>query len=173
MGKSRKDANAKTERKFEKKVEFYAKVKDSVSLNATKSITKVRIISAVLYRSWKKKLRSRQRKLKAYDFTALSEFLPDVNAPKPKPVAVKEVKLNSKSRKKILETEKKQMNTILNHPAFLADPLGSIHQHLQSTQPPVEEKPRKKQNKNGNNKSKSKKSKASTSASAGPELMEY
>ncbi|CAN1192462.1 hypothetical protein LINPERHAP2_LOCUS41568 [Linum perenne] len=161
MGKSRKDANAKTERKFEKKVEFYAKVKDSVSLNATKSITK------------KKKLRSRQRKLKAYDFTALSEFLPDVNAPKPKPVAVKEVKLNSKSRKKILQTEKKQMNTILNHPAFLADPLGSIHQHLQSTQPPVEEKPRKKQNKNGNNKSKSKKSKASTSASAGPELMEY
>ncbi|CAN0878890.1 hypothetical protein LINGRAHAP2_LOCUS12707 [Linum grandiflorum] len=149
----RKDANAKTERKFEKKVEFYSKVKDSVSLNATKSITK------------KKKLRSRQKKLKAYNLTTLAEFLPDVNAPKQKAVTTNEFKLNCKSRTKILEKEAKQMNTVLNHPAFLSDPLGSIHQHLQSTQPPAEEKPRKKkENKNGSKKSKSKKSRASSSS---------
>ncbi|CAN0878892.1 hypothetical protein LINGRAHAP2_LOCUS12707, partial [Linum grandiflorum] len=113
----------------------------------------------------KKKLRSRQKKLKAYNLTTLAEFLPDVNAPKQKAVTTNEFKLNCKSRTKILEKEAKQMNTVLNHPAFLSDPLGSIHQHLQSTQPPAEEKPRKKkENKNGSKKSKSKKSRASSSS---------
>ncbi|CAL1388709.1 unnamed protein product [Linum trigynum] len=157
MGKSRKDSNAKAERKFEKRLDFYNKVKDSVVLNATKSIAK------------KKKLRSRQKKLKPYDLSTLSEFLPELNAPKQR-APEKEFKLNCKSRRKLLEVEGKQLNTVLNHPAFQADPFGSIHQHVLSTLPPAEDKPRKKDNKNGKKKkSKSKKSKSSS----GPASMEY
>ncbi|CAI0445800.1 unnamed protein product, partial [Linum tenue] len=121
----------------------------------------------------KKKLRSRQKKLKPYDLSTLSEFLPELNAPKQR-APEKEFKLNCKSRRKLLcvlqEIEGKQLNTVLNHPAFQADPFGSIHQHVLSTLPPAEDKPRKKDNKNGKKKkSKSKKSKSSS----GPASMEY
>ncbi|CAK7329961.1 unnamed protein product [Dovyalis caffra] len=157
MGKSRQDAASKADRKLEKKVQFYSKVRDTVTvLNAQKSITK------------KNKLRSRQKKLKAYDLSTLTEFLPELKSPQlSKPAAV--FKLNSKSRQKLILKEGKQLNMVLNHPAFQADPLGSIHQHLLSTQPAAEEKPKKKVNKNGGKKVKGKKSKASTE----PQSMDF
>ncbi|KAB5541303.1 hypothetical protein DKX38_014277 [Salix brachista] len=145
MGKSREDASSKADRKLEKKVQFYSKVRDTVSvLNAKKSITK------------KKKLRSRQKKLKAYDLSTLTDFLPELKSPQQsKPVD--ELK------------EGKQLSVVLNHPAFQADPLGSIHQHLLSTQPVAEEKPKKKMNKNGGKKVKGKKSKSLTT----PQSMDF
>lgn len=157
MGKSRQDAASKADRKFEKKVQFYSKVRDTVSvLTAQKSITK------------KKKLRSRQKKLKAYDLSTLTEFLPELKSPQQsKPAA--EFKLNSKSRQKLILKEGKQLSMVLNHPAFQADPLGSIHQHLLSTQPVAEEKPKKKMNKNGGKKVKGKKSKSLTT----PQSMDF
>uniref|UniRef100_A0A2P2JXJ6 Uncharacterized protein MANES_10G074300 n=1 Tax=Rhizophora mucronata TaxID=61149 RepID=A0A2P2JXJ6_RHIMU len=149
MGKSRQESTSKSERKFEKKLQFYAKVRDSVvALNATKSIAK------------KKKLRSRQNKLKAYDLSSLSEFLPELKAPRQQ-IPAAEHKLNCKSRKKLILKEGKQLSTVLNHPAFLSDPLGAIHQHLESTQPAPDEKPKKMSSKKGGKKSKGKKSKAS------------
>ncbi|XP_052484641.1 uncharacterized protein LOC105795223 isoform X4 [Gossypium raimondii] len=141
MGKpsSRPDSSSKADKKFDKKVQFYAKVRDTVaSLTAKKDITK-------------KKLRSRQKKLKAYDLSALSEFLPELKAPR-----ANDFKLNCKSRLK----EGKQLSAVLEHPAFQADPLAAIHQHLQNTQPVLDEKPKKKKNQNGGRKKKSKKSKA-------------
>ncbi|KAG4160025.1 hypothetical protein ERO13_D02G207600v2 [Gossypium hirsutum] len=142
MGKpsSRPDSSSKADKKFDKKVQFYAKVRDTVaSLTAKKDITK------------KKKFRSRQKKLKAYDLSALSEFLPELKAPR-----ANDFKLNCKSRLK----EGKQLSAVLEHPAFQADPLAAIHQHLQNTQPVLDEKPKKKKNQNGGRKKKSKKSKA-------------
>jgi len=65
--------------------------------------------------------------------------------------------------------EGKQLSMVLNHPAFQADPLGSIHQHLLSTQPVAEEKPKKKMNKNGGKKVKGKKSKSLTT----PQSMDF
>ncbi|XP_040945128.1 putative ribosome biogenesis protein slx9-like isoform X4 [Gossypium hirsutum] len=141
MGKpsSRPDSSSKADKKFDKKVQFYAKVRDTVaSLTAKKDITK-------------KKFRSRQKKLKAYDLSALSEFLPELKAPR-----ANDFKLNCKSRLK----EGKQLSAVLEHPAFQADPLAAIHQHLQNTQPVLDEKPKKKKNQNGGRKKKSKKSKA-------------
>ncbi|KAJ8763454.1 hypothetical protein K2173_002337 [Erythroxylum novogranatense] len=143
MGKSRKDTKEKSDHKFEKKIRFYATVRDTVAtLNAKKSITK------------KKNLRRRQKKLKAYDLTTLSEFLPELKDPQ-KPKEVPEIKLNCKSRKQLILKEGKQLSTVLNHPAFLSDPLGSIHQHLESTQPPQEEN-KKKAIKDGGKKTKRK-----------------
>lgn len=63
--------------------------------------------------------------------------------------------------------EAKQLSTVLKHPVFQSDPLAAIHQHLESTQPIIDEKPKKK-NKNGGKKKKDKKAKAST----GPESMD-
>ncbi|XP_015059502.1 uncharacterized protein LOC107005424 [Solanum pennellii] len=150
MGKttSRGDAAARAERKFEKKLDFYAKVRQTVaSLSTNKAIAK------------KKKVRSRQKKLKAYDLSTLTEFLPDLKASQqPKPA---EFKLKSKTRKNLVLKEDNQLQAVINHPAFQSDPLGAIHQHLQSTQPTVDEKPKIRENRNGNRKGK-KKSKAST-----------
>ncbi|XP_012480203.1 uncharacterized protein LOC105795223 isoform X2 [Gossypium raimondii] len=145
MGKpsSRPDSSSKADKKFDKKVQFYAKVRDTVaSLTAKKDITK-------------KKLRSRQKKLKAYDLSALSEFLPELKAPR-----ANDFKLNCKSRQQLILKEGKQLSAVLEHPAFQADPLAAIHQHLQNTQPVLDEKPKKKKNQNGGRKKKSKKSKA-------------
>ncbi|XP_062078386.1 uncharacterized protein LOC133782931 [Humulus lupulus] len=158
MGKpsSRSDSSSKADRKFEKKLEFYSKVKDTVAaLTAQKTIAK------------KKKLRSRQKKLKPYDLSSLTEFLPELkNSQQPTPA---EFKLNCKSRQKLILKEAKQMSTVLNHPAFQLDPLAALAQHLESTQPVIEEKPKiKKKNKNGGRKKKDKKSKSST----GPESMD-
>ncbi|KAH7834010.1 hypothetical protein Vadar_011891 [Vaccinium darrowii] len=136
MGKTSKSSEPSTraDRKFEKKLEFYAKVRDTVaSLGVQKAISK------------KKKVRSRKKKLKAYDLSSLSEFLPDLKAPRqPLPT---EFKLTSKSRQNLVLKETNQLKTVLDHPAFQADPLAAIHQHLQSTQPVTVEKPVKKKSK--------------------------
>ncbi|WCJ17791.1 hypothetical protein M5689_000184 [Euphorbia peplus] len=156
MGKSSKDPSGKSDRKFEKKLEFYAKVRDKVAgLNAEKLIKK-------------KKLRSRQKKLKVYDLSSLTEFLPEVKASAPQPT---QFKLNCKSRKKLLLKESKQLSTVLNHPAFQSDPLQAIHQHLQNTQPPADEKPKKKL-KNVNGSKKKGKKKKKPSASNEPQSMD-
>ncbi|KAM3757698.1 hypothetical protein ACB098_02G209100 [Castanea mollissima] len=65
-------------------------VGDSVAaLSAQKTIEK------------KKKLRSRQKKLKAYDLSSVSEFLPELKIPRqPSPAA--EFKLNCKSKQKLM-----------------------------------------------------------------------
>ncbi|KAG8645589.1 ribosome biogenesis protein slx9 [Manihot esculenta] len=150
MGKSRQDSVTKADRKFEKKLQFYSKVRDTVaSLTAQKSITK------------KKKLRSRQKKLKAYDLSTLTEFLPELDSQKQQSTPAAEFKLNCKTRQKLILKEGKQLNTVLNHPVFQSDPLEAIHQHLQSTQPVMDEKPKKKVTKNGGKKVKGKKAKVS------------
>ncbi|KAJ0010693.1 hypothetical protein Pint_33870 [Pistacia integerrima] len=95
----------------------------------------------------KKKLRSRQKKLKAYDLSSLSEFLPELKSPQ-QPSAATDFKLNCKSRKKLILKEGKQLGTVLNHPAFQVDPLAAIHQHLESTAPISDEKPKKKTKQN-------------------------
>lgn len=156
MGKttSRGDAASRAEHKFEKKLEFYAKVRQTVASLATqKAIAK------------KKKVRSRQKKLKAYDLSTLTEFLPELKASQqPKST---EFKLKSKTRQNLVLKEDNQLRAVFNHPAFQSDPLGAIHQHLQSTQPTVDEKPKRRENKNGNRKGKKK-----SKASAGLQSME-
>ncbi|KAB1208427.1 hypothetical protein CJ030_MR7G022715 [Morella rubra] len=142
------------------------KVREAVSaLSAQKAIGK------------KKKLRSRQKKLKAYDLSSLTEFLPELKAPR-QPTPATELKLNFAAAVSLCTMllkhvfgnngfiilslkEGRQLNTVLNHPAFLSDPLAAIHQHIQSTQPVTDEKPKKKANKNGGRKRKGKRSMAS------------
>ncbi|TQD87976.1 hypothetical protein C1H46_026474, partial [Malus baccata] len=114
----------------------------------------------------KKKLRSRQKKLKAYDLSSFSEFLPELK--EKRPTAASEFKINCKSKKKLVLKEGKQLTTVLNHPTFKSNPLAAIHQHLQSTQPVEDVKPEKRKNKSGSKKRKEKKSKAS----AGPQAMD-
>ncbi|KAK4583849.1 hypothetical protein RGQ29_021819 [Quercus rubra] len=146
---------SKADLKFEKKHQFYTKVRDTVAaLSAQKATEK------------KKKLRSRQKKLKPYDLSSLSEFLPELKTLwQPSPAA--QFKLNCKSMQKLILKEGKQLSTVLNHPAFQLDSLAAILQHLHSTQPVTDEKPKKKKNKNGRKKKKANKSKASD----GPQSM--
>ncbi|KAK6916405.1 Ribosome biogenesis protein Slx9-like [Dillenia turbinata] len=151
MGKTsiRSGLSKHADRKFEKKLQFYAKVRDTLStLSATKAINK------------KKKLRTRQKKLKAYDFTSLSEFLPELKAPRQQTTEEANFKLKPKSQGKLIEKESRRLKMVLNHAAFQSDPLSTIHQHLQSTQPAVEEKPRNKSSKNAKKKKGKKKSEA-------------
>ncbi|KAL7236542.1 hypothetical protein ACSBR1_019771 [Camellia fascicularis] len=150
MGKtsSLSEQSTHADRKFEKKLQFYAS-------KFMKSNSKT-----------KKKVRSRKKKLKAYDLTTLSEFLPDLKAPmQPAPT---EFKLNSKSRQNLVLKEANQLKTVLDHPAFQSDPLAAIHQHLQSTQPVTDVTPGRKNVKSGKKKAKKKKPKIS----AGPQSME-
>ncbi|KAK9990094.1 hypothetical protein SO802_025079 [Lithocarpus litseifolius] len=81
---------SKADLKFEKKHQFYTEVRDTVAaLSAQKAIEK------------KKKLRSRQKKLKAYDLSSLSEFLPELKTLwQPSPAA--QFKLNCKSMQKLI-----------------------------------------------------------------------
>ncbi|XP_021912643.1 uncharacterized protein LOC110826323 [Carica papaya] len=154
MGKSSKSqgSTSKADAKFEKKLEFYAKVRDTVaSLSAKREITK------------KNKTQRRQKILKAYDLSSLSEFLPELKV-NDKPSLADKLKLNCKSRQKLILTEGKQLHSVLTNPVFQVDPLAAIHQHLTSTQPVPDEIPKKKANKNGSKKRKSKKVKASTGA---------
>ncbi|KAL5855482.1 hypothetical protein ACOSQ4_005284 [Xanthoceras sorbifolium] len=158
MGKSSaKTESTKSDNKFEKKLQFYAKVRDTVtSLTAKKAITK------------KKKVRSRHKKLKVYDLSSLTEFLPELKgsrqlAPAP------EFKLNCKSRQKLILKEGKQLSAVLNHPTFQEDPLAAIHQHLESTQPISDDKPKKRMNKNGKKK---KKKGGKSKTSLGPQSMD-
>ncbi|XP_010244257.1 PREDICTED: uncharacterized protein LOC104588134 isoform X2 [Nelumbo nucifera] len=149
-GSSEEECSRKN-RKFEKKLQFYAKIRDMVaSLHAKKTISK------------KKKLRNRQKKLKAYDLSSLAEFLPELKAPR-QPAPETNFKLNSKSRRKLVEKEGEQLRKVLNHPAFQTDPLSAIHQHLQSTQPVQIESPVKTLKKT-TRKTKRKRSKASSGA---------
>ncbi|XP_062176459.1 uncharacterized protein LOC133881530 isoform X2 [Alnus glutinosa] len=156
MGKSRSppQSMSKSDLKFEKKRQFYGKVRETVAvLSAQKAIGK-------------KKLRRGQKKLKTYDLSSLSEFLPELKAPQqPTPEAFN---LNCKSRQKLILKEGKQLSAVLNHPVFQSDPLAAIYQHLQSTQPVTDEKPKKKKNKNGGKKRKEKKK---TKVSDGPQSM--
>lgn len=103
----------------------------------------------------KKKLRGRQKKLKVYNLSTLSESLPELKAPR-QPIPAADLKLNCKARQKLILKEGKQLSTVLNHPAFQVDPLAAINQHLESTQRVSDEKPKKKMNKNGSKKRKGK-----------------
>ncbi|GAA0163084.1 hypothetical protein LIER_19041 [Lithospermum erythrorhizon] len=119
MGKpskrSKEDAETKAERKFEKKLQFYSKIKETIaSLNVEKSIKK-------------KKRRSR---LKAYDLSALADNLPDLKPPKEA-----KFKLNSKTRQSLVLREANQFNAVIIHPAFQSNPMEAIYRHLLSTQP--------------------------------------
>ena len=58
-------------------------------------------VNKLLVSHQKKKLRSRQKKLKVYDFSALSEFLPELKAPKQSTPAA-DFKLNCKSRQQLM-----------------------------------------------------------------------
>jgi hypothetical protein len=140
--------SSRADQKFEKKLQFYAKVRDTVNvLSATKAITKP-----------KTKLRSRQKKLKAYDLSTLSDFLPDLKARNEQPIVA--AKVNSKSRQKIVTMEEGRMKAVLNHPAFQANPLAAIHEHLLSTQPAMDVKVVRKDNKKMKNKKKKKSKKS-------------
>ncbi|TVU51790.1 hypothetical protein EJB05_03238, partial [Eragrostis curvula] len=120
---SSKKHELKSKQKLEKKLSFYSKVKDAVTtLNANKTISKKK----------KQRSRSRQKKLKAYDLSALGEFLPETAAPEQKPKA----KLNCKSRQTLVQREAAQLKAVLNNPQFQLDPFAAIHQHLLATQPP-------------------------------------
>lgn len=56
-----------------------------------------------------------------------------------------------------------QLKTVINHPYFQSDPLGSIFQHLLNTQPAMDEKPKRRDSKTGKKKAKVKKLKTSKS----------
>ncbi|KAK9061354.1 hypothetical protein SSX86_018535 [Deinandra increscens subsp. villosa] len=144
MGKtsSQKDETKHADRKFEKKLEFYSKVRETVALGAQKAIKK-------------KKLRTRQKKLKAYNLSSLAEFLPDIESSKQATPA--DFKVTSKSRQKLVMKETNQLKTVLNNPTFQADPLAALHQHLQNTQPVSDEKPPRKNEKGKKAKKKNKK----------------
>ncbi|KFK33386.1 hypothetical protein AALP_AA5G006300 [Arabis alpina] len=151
MGKPSKGSEtaSKADKKFEKKLQFYTKVKDTLtSLSVQKEIGK------------KKRKRSRQKKLKAYDLSNLSEFLPEFNASRKSALPAVELKMNCKRRQQLTLTEGERLNKVLDHPAFQSDPIGSIFQHLQSEQPLVAENPKKKTNTNGSKKRNKKKGKA-------------
>ncbi|MED6144614.1 hypothetical protein PIB30_017348 [Stylosanthes scabra] len=154
MGKMKEKAESKSNHKLDKKLQFYSKVKDAVAcLSAQKSITKKN-----------SKQQRRQKKLKAYDLSALSELLPDPELKAPRKPDLRPVKVKPTSRQKILLREVQQFSAVLNNPLFQLDPKSAIHQHLRSTLPIVEEQqPKKKVNKNGSKKKKNKKSKASSS----------
>ncbi|KAF6176192.1 hypothetical protein GIB67_023483 [Kingdonia uniflora] len=144
----KEEGSSRGARKFEKKVQFYTKVKDTVaSLNASKAIGKK-----------KTHRRNRQKQLKAYNLSALLEGLPELRESWQLPATTK--KLSSKSRQKLIETEGKQLLAVINHPNYQSNPLAAIQRHLESTQPVIVEEPKKKTKKTG------KKSKASSDAQA-------
>ncbi|PIN17598.1 hypothetical protein CDL12_09733 [Handroanthus impetiginosus] len=142
------DGKTRTDRKFEKKMQFYEMVRGAV---AKKVISKEK----------QQKKRSRQKKLKAYDLSSLSEYLPELKASSEAGPA--EFKINSKRRNSIVLKESSQLKTVINHPVFQSDPLSAIYQHLQNTQPLTDEKPKRKDGKTRKNKTKKKKSNTSQS----------
>ncbi|KAI4377861.1 hypothetical protein MLD38_015428 [Melastoma candidum] len=157
MGKpgSNSDSTSKADKKFAKKLQFYAKVRDTVAtLSATKAISK------------KSNRKSRQQKSKVYDLSSLSEFLPDVGPlyTRERPATGKDFKLNSKSRGKLILKEAEHLKAVLCHPAFQADPFGALHQHLESTQPILKDKGKVKKDDKGGKKKDKKKKKSSKSS---------
>ncbi|OIW06979.1 hypothetical protein TanjilG_18367 [Lupinus angustifolius] len=151
-------SESKSDRKFDKKVQFYSKVKDSVSsLSAQKSIAKKK----------SRQQRRQSKKLKAYNLSHLLDSLPEFEASQ-KPASQDSFKVTCKSRKKILLEEEERQSKVRNHPDFQSDPVSAIRQHLLRTQPAAEEQPKiKKANKNG-----SKKKKNKSKASAGVQSMD-
>ncbi|KAL0348337.1 UNVERIFIED_CONTAM: hypothetical protein Sangu_1061500 [Sesamum angustifolium] len=147
MGKasSLSDGKTQADRKFEKKLKFYELVRGAV---AKKAITKEK----------QQRKRSRQKKLKAYDLSSLSEYLPELKSSQNSGPA--KFKLNSKTRNSLVLKESNQLKTVINHPVFHSDPLGAIYQHLQNTQPATDDKPKRKDSKT-RKKTKKKKSNAS------------
>lgn len=156
-GSKKQELNS--QKKLEKKLSFYTKVKDAVtSLQAKKAISK------------KKKQRSRQKKLKAYDLSALSEFLPQTASSQQQT----EVKLNRKSKQALVQRESAQLNAVLNNAQFQLDPLAAIHQHLVSTQPPssVKDDESAKSGKKSRKDKKRKKKKKKNNALSTPQSMD-
>ncbi|KAK8913733.1 hypothetical protein KSP39_PZI023979 [Platanthera zijinensis] len=146
------DLSKSSKRRIEKKLNFIAKITESItSLGAKKTISK------------KKKLRSRQKKLKAYDLSVLSEFLPDPALKNASRTTV--LKVNCKNRQKLVQRETEALRSVHDHPVFQADPISAIQQHLEQTQPPPPLEKRVKRSK----KDKRKKSKLPT---AGLQSME-
>ncbi|KAJ4768576.1 hypothetical protein LUZ62_078951 [Rhynchospora pubera] len=121
-GSKDKDSKSSSKRKLEKKLSFYNKVHNAIEKKSTK----------------KKKLRSRQKKLKAYDLSGLSEFLPDLESLARTPT-VKDEKINCKSRQALVKKEAARMQAVLKDPSFMKDPFEAIHKHLLATQPPMQE----------------------------------
>ncbi|GFQ04099.1 hypothetical protein PHJA_002553800 [Phtheirospermum japonicum] len=111
----------------------------------------------MLYNQEKQKKRSRQKRLKAYDLSSLSEYLPALTSSLDSKPA--EFKINSKTRNMLVLKESSQLKTVINHPVFESDPLGAIYQHLQNTQPAEDEKTKRKGGKTRKDKAKKKKSK--------------
>ncbi|XP_057783049.1 uncharacterized protein LOC131000919 [Salvia miltiorrhiza] len=144
MGKTsaRSDGKSSADRKFDKKLEFYEKVRAALQ---SKAISKVQ----------KQKKRSRQKKLKVYDLSSLTECLPELNAPSSSAPA--ELKLNCKRRNDLVLKESNKLKMVINHPVYQSDPLAAIFQHLQMTQPATDKKPKKKDGKARKSKVKKKK----------------
>lgn len=141
----RKEKAKSSERKLKKKLKFHAKVDAVIKLGAKKAIKK------------KKRLRSRAKKLKAYDLSSLSEVLPDLVVAQ-QPAAATDGKLNCKSRKKLVQRESVQLQAVLNNPTFQMDPIAAIQQHLELTQPtpPTVTAKKKRRNKPGSAKRRAK-----------------
>uniref|UniRef100_A0A804U9L1 Ribosome biogenesis protein SLX9 n=1 Tax=Zea mays TaxID=4577 RepID=A0A804U9L1_MAIZE len=105
----------------------------------------------------------RQKKLKAYDLSALSESLSEPGAPKQKP----EAKLNCKSRQTLVLREAAHLKAVLGKMQFQLDPFAAIHQHLLATQPPAAAKgDAVKEGKDSKNKKRRRKKGASSSSQA-------
>ncbi|KAF3338544.1 Ribosome biogenesis protein SLX9 [Carex littledalei] len=83
-----KDSKSSFKRKVEKKLGFYNKVQDAIVKKETKT----------------KKLRSRKKKMKAYNLSALAEFLPDLEtlAKTKETGVIKEEKINCKTRQSLV-----------------------------------------------------------------------
>ncbi|RLN28805.1 uncharacterized protein C2845_PM05G08430 [Panicum miliaceum] len=136
-------------------IEF--EVKDTVtSLNAKKTISK------------KKNQSRRQKKLKAYDLSALSEFLPEPAEPEHKT----EGKLNCKSRQTLVLRESAHLKAVLNNPQFQLDPFAAIHQHLLATQPPEAAKKDDATTKHGKDSKDKKRRRKKKSASSSTQAMD-
>lgn len=58
----------------------------------------------------------------------------------------------------IRQRESAQLKAVLNHPTFQIDPIAAIHQHLERTQPPVDQEKLAGKTKKANKKSAKKKS---------------
>ncbi|KAL5788238.1 hypothetical protein ACOSP7_005187 [Xanthoceras sorbifolium] len=98
----------------------------------------------------------------------LTEFLLELKGSR-QPAPTPEFKLNCKFRQKLILKEGEQLSAVLNHPTFQENPLTASHQHLESTQPISDEKPKKRMNKNGKKK---KKKVGKSKTSLGPQSMD-
>ncbi|XP_074308829.1 uncharacterized protein LOC141643536 isoform X2 [Silene latifolia] len=110
--------------------------------------------------------RKRQKTSKAYDLSELAEILPELSSQRKGPVPLPKPGKKCKSRQTLVLHEANRLQGIFSIPTFQSDPLAAIYQHLQSTQPALETKPKK--SSNDDKKKKKKKSKKSSA----PQPME-